>query len=675
MPESDFLNTLPPLEKPQLTKILGCKPIGHRFGKIDLVKSNRLVAQQVEASGEQHFGARMSLQASGDCVGGLQPLVGFQCSINVGSMRGDGSAEIGAEEWNLSRRSGTYERTVALAALNEHLVSQDQKRAANGDPRGSKLLTQFTFGGQSFSWLVLALEDLPPQSIRDILIGCRCANRCHGSAFLAMQVKKRLTCSIINGYNINATGVKHLPGMKNFVGNSRRDQSTGNVVAGGAAVEITPRHPTFLYGYPHVPRVSTGVHDPLLASALYLNNGAAAVLFVQVDLIWLAKQFVMDIRAEIAARTGIPTDHILVSASHTHSGPVTTVMLSNAEDAVVPPPDPAYLTYVADGIVSASEKAVATAEPAEVAVFSATCTTIGSNRHDPSGPRITEIPVVAARAIADPQRWLAVMFVNPVHPTVLHEDSTLISGDFPAMCRQYLQSTKLGATCPVLCPLGAAGNQSPRYVVRGHSTAEARRLGELLGVEINRSLESAIFVRQLRLSCESASIELPLRCIPSIESAATALESARGALESLKNSGTAGPYVRTAECAVFGAEETVALAKAAAENGRLEAARERCLPVEINVIGVGKRRFVGWPGEVFVEFALRLHDFYPDAAVITLANGELQGYLVTAEAVQQRCYEAGNAIFASPESGDKLVATTLELLARTRGAPAAAAAR
>ena len=47
----------------------------------------------------------------------------------------------------------------------------------------------------------------------------------------------------------------------------------GKLTGGAAAVEITPKDSQFLYGYPHVERYSTGVHDPLWTSALYLSDG------------------------------------------------------------------------------------------------------------------------------------------------------------------------------------------------------------------------------------------------------------------------------------------------------------------------------------------------------------------------------------------------------------------
>ena len=49
-------------------------------------------------------------------------------------------------------------------------------------------------------------------------------------------------------------------------------------------------------------------------------------------------------------------------------------------------------------------------------------------------------------------------------------------------------------------------------------------------------------------------------------------------------------------------------------------------------------------------------------SLISLANGELQGYLVTEEAVRERWYEAMNSLFASPDAGTMLADKTLELL-------------
>ena len=101
---------------------------------------------------------------------------------------------------------------------------------------------------------------------------------------------------------------------------------------------------------------------------------------------------------------------------------------------------------------------------------------------------------------------------------------------------------------------------------------------------------------------------------------------------------------------------------AAWASGELSNAAGKCLPAEIQLIRVASTWFVAWPGEVFVAFAQRIHKEFPRAWIITLANGELQGYLTTSEAVEKHWYEASNAIFASPASGDILVETTSDLL-------------
>ena len=62
------------------------------------------------------------------------------------------------------------------------------------------------------------------------------------------------------------------------MGNQDSNKVANSLVAGGGSFNITPPIGTFLYGYPHTPRLSTGVHDPLLASALYLDNGNTSVL-------------------------------------------------------------------------------------------------------------------------------------------------------------------------------------------------------------------------------------------------------------------------------------------------------------------------------------------------------------------------------------------------------------
>ncbi len=87
------------------------------------------------------------------------------------------------------------------------------------------------------------------------------------------------------------------------------------------------------------------------------------------------------------------------------------------------------------------------------------------------------------------------------------------------------------------------------------------------------------------------------------------------------------------------------------------------MPAEIQVFAIGDWTFVAWPGEVFIEYALAVKAERPDTFVISLANGELQGYIVTPEAAAEGGYEASNALFDAA-SGQVLVNKTLEMLGR-----------
>jgi neutral ceramidase len=426
---------------------------------------------------------------------------------------------------------------------------------------------------------------------------------------------------------------------------------------GAAAVDITPRDSQYLFGYPHVSRHSTGVHDPLFSSALYVSDRRTAALFIGNDVIFVPRPTVESARRRIYEATGIPPSHIMITATHTHSGPQTVNYLSNADDPLVPGADPGYLRQLEDGIVAAALAACRDARPAQLGLAVAQVSGVGTNRRDPTGPRDPEVPVLIART-AD--GIVACMLVYAMHPTVLREDSTLVSADFPGMARRYLQRHVLGDSCPVVYHTGPAGDQSVRYSVQANTFAEAERLGALLGRAVAEAMPRLRVADRAEIAIAQTYVDLPRRTFPPVAEAERLVKAAAERLAALRRAGAPWRDVRRAEIDWFGAEETLTLARAA-RDGRLEAVYRACLPAEIQVIWLGPWAFVGWPGEVFVEYGLAVKARAAHAFVISLANGELQGYLVTEAAGREGGYEASNAIFA-PGSGQVLVDATLALL-------------
>ncbi|MBU0608392.1 MAG: hypothetical protein KKI08_10940, partial [Armatimonadetes bacterium] len=88
--------------------------------------------------------------------------------------------------------------------------------------------------------------------------------------------------------------------------------SANTLVAGHAKADITTADPA---------RV---VHDPLLAKALVLSDGATTLAIVAMDVVAIGliadveDDFLPRVRARIEAELGIPASHVLVNASHTH---------------------------------------------------------------------------------------------------------------------------------------------------------------------------------------------------------------------------------------------------------------------------------------------------------------------------------------------------------------------
>ena len=429
--------------------------------------------------------------------------------------------------------------------------------------------------------------------------------------------------------------------------------------AGAAQVDISPKDSQFLLGYPHVERYSTGINDPLLSSALYLSDGKTEVIFVTNDICLIGKDLIGRMREKIEVATGVPAANIMITTTHTHSAPITISYISMDGDAIVPKPDEKYVQLMENGIVKAATKAFKNGCNAKLGLAIADDTGIGTNRRNPQGPADHNVPVLVVKSLDD--KNIACMLVCSMHPTVMHEDSKLISADFPGFTRIYLQENVLGKDCPILHHTGPSGNQSPRHVTKSNTFDEADRIGRILGKAVEKVLPAIKFNSDIKLETRQKLIaDMPRKTFLTVAEAKAKLEKVVKKLEHMRNTNAPSQETRTVECDWFGAEESLTLAKAD-QDGTLEKAYQSCLPAEIQIIKVGNWNFVGWQGELFIEYPLAVKAAIPNTFIVSLANGEFQGYIVTKEAVEEGGYEASNGIFAY-KTGEILVKKTIEIL-------------
>ena len=93
-----------------------------------------------------------------------------------------------------------------------------------------------------------------------------------------------------------------------------------NLKAGVAKVDITPPNVVDMPIIGHTRKV-TGVRDPLRAGVLVLDDGSTRAAIVTLDTIGAWEPMVAAARERIEREAGVPAGHILIAASHNHSGP------------------------------------------------------------------------------------------------------------------------------------------------------------------------------------------------------------------------------------------------------------------------------------------------------------------------------------------------------------------
>ncbi len=431
--------------------------------------------------------------------------------------------------------------------------------------------------------------------------------------------------------------------------------------AGAAQADISPGPGLALAGYPHFSRHNTGIHDPLLAGCIVLDDGATRLALICLDLLMISRRYVRSIRSKIEARTGIPSAHILLACSHTHSGPWASDWVEPAMPGGMIGPDAAYLAALEDKLVELTAAAAGEAFPARLGVAQGICGAecgVGGNRRDPAGPADPEVWTVGIQDLAG--NWRAALVRYALHPTVLHEDNTLVSADYPAYLRRRLMAAHPGLK--VLFAQGAAGDQSTRYFRRGQSFDEAERIGAAIARAAEQALERMELEAQLRLGAWSAAVDLQLREFPPGPGLEARVARARMQAEALKGAGASYLEIQNANLTLLGEEDMLAFARMK-EQGAFRGFIADSLPAEVQVFALGSARLVALPGEVFVEFGRRLQagSPFPKTLVVTLANGILPGYACTAEAYAAGGYEAGASLLTS-QAGDALVAGALRIL-------------
>lgn len=398
------------------------------------------------------------------------------------------------------------------------------------------------------------------------------------------------------------------------------------MLAGAVEVDITPPVGVPMDGYGAREGSSVAIHDPLLAQALLLKSGDDGILLFTLDLLGVSLDFTHRVRARAAGATALDPANIMVACTHTHSGPagfLPRVSGLGSEDANLQ-------EITLRKLVGAAQWADSCLQPARVGVETGQITAIGRNRNDPeSGPMDPLVTVVRVDDAAGGP--LAVLMNYGCHPTVLGYGNRSISADYPGAARRLLRDVYPETV--FLFTNGASGDVSTRFTRREQTFGEVERMGRILGGEVLRVMQLIETESVTTARGQMVDIDLPVRQLPSLQTARRVLDERKAELKQLKQAQTSHGDVRRATTRVEGAHIQLQLVQALA-------GREQ-ISTQVQTLRMGDILCIGLPGEPFSRLVLDLKDSSPFAktVVISYANDDV-GYFPDERSIHQGTYEA-----------------------------------
>ncbi len=294
---------------------------------------------------------------------------------------------------------------------------------------------------------------------------------------------------------------------------------------GIARKKITPRESVWMAGFAARKSPSEGTIHDLWAKALMLEDVQGnRSLLITMDLLGMPKDFSDELRKRINKEYGLDKSQIILSCSHTHSGPV----ISRTLKYIYPMGEGDWITVdrytaqLAEMLFQLAGEAMKETKPARIYTQSG-ITRFQVNRRKnvegfsadkslPSernllstisleGPNDYSVPVIKIEG-AD-KKLMAIIFGYACHPTTLSLNK--FSGDYPGFAQIELEKLYPGTTAMFFQGAGADLNAFPRLTL-----PLSKQYGKQLAATVERILSEKMDLQQSVLVHKYNEISLPL---------------------------------------------------------------------------------------------------------------------------------------------------------------------
>jgi neutral ceramidase len=376
--------------------------------------------------------------------------------------------------------------------------------------------------------------------------------------------------------------------------------------AGVAKVNITPAKSMWMRGYGSRNRPSEGTLHDLWAKAMAFEDasGNRAVL-ITLDLCMMQKSFSDAIRKKLQKKYKLGLSQIILSFSHTHSGPTIRGegehhykhLTANQRQDIE-----RYSDTLEDQLNKIVGKALTSMAPVHLSSGNGVAR-FGVNRRNNNektlnlaaeleGPVDHAVPVIKVTTAKD-NKLLAVVFGYACHATVLNTYKW--SSDYPGLAQAALEEALPGTTAMFFAGSGADINPLPRRTV-----SLAVQYGNSLAAAVKRVLNEPMRELQADLVTTYSEIELAYAAVPA---------------KSNSNAARTDPVTGT-------------------------------YPYPIQVWRIGAQNLVALGGEVVVDYTIRLKEIFgQDLFVMAYANA-VMGYVPSTRILREGGYEGTKALNA-----------------------------
>ncbi len=401
------------------------------------------------------------------------------------------------------------------------------------------------------------------------------------------------------------------------------------IKAGFAQKAVTPEPGISLGGYFH-DRVSNKVRDDLYVKAAVIEAGGSRVAIVACDLLWMDKEIVDSARVAIHENLGIPPEAVMISATHTHTGP-------EVADGEMVPIDPEWVATLAPAIIGAVEEAAGQMFEAQLRPNIGWEDESSFNRllrmrdgterfcwagdpaqvADVAGPIDPEVAILGVYDREDNLRGLLVNFA--LHVDVIGGGSAdFISADWPGELARTVAAV-YGEDVVTVFLQGACGDIN--HCAHHHTelptggAPKAIQLGRTIGAAAINAVEKAEPTHDETLHGMIEVLQIPYYVVE---------DKLREEVAQLKERGPEGDFERFLI-------ERVGSWPYDGKNA----------DVPVQVLRIGPLAVVGLSGEIFVRWGLTIKAWSPAVytMVVELANDSF-GYVPTIEQAERGGYGA-----------------------------------